>query len=362
MTLEDDIKHALTPDPPIKTGRLITGRGGNIGDRVMVEVEGSPVHRWFTCATVVNSENVVVCGDRVFCATAPRTSLSRTLEYSRYRPISVPIGEFGKIKYLYKVPNGDGTFDLYLGGHVEEPVRIKTIEAGDTAFYLNNLGKDEYLINYFSFTSSGGKAITLNKNGTLYQNEFLGAGLLITLGYGYFAGSDGADVPTTIYQINQGNTLPNLPANLDTVTAGLILPVLPNVIQPDGTGDSIVAKAQNASGSRGVGLVAIGATYIATYDSSASSGIYTRSTQPITRSPTDLYLITQNYDCFDTYFTAINGFTLSSILTTDKFSLDVGFYDFLGVRSSIQNFDTFGIPSAQRSTATLVGKPSYSPD
>ncbi|MBW4469286.1 MAG: hypothetical protein KME45_03380 [Stenomitos rutilans HA7619-LM2] len=91
MPLEDDLPKALTPLSPIKQGRLLTARGGMPGEQVWVEVEGSPISQRLTCATVVNSERVTVIGDRVFCASVPRTLLSRTLEYSRYRPIGAPV-------------------------------------------------------------------------------------------------------------------------------------------------------------------------------------------------------------------------------------------------------------------------------
>lgn len=360
MTLEDDIKKALIPDAPIKRGRLITARGGNPGERVWVEVEGSPISRQLTCATVVNDEAVTVIGGYVFCASAPRTSLSRTLEYSRYRPIGQPIKTGGKIKYLYSVANTDGSSDLYVGGWLEEPVRVKTIDTGDSYFVLNNTGGNGYLINYFNYTDPNFTAITLNESGVLYQNSFPAFGQSINLGYGYFAGADIPGVPNTIYQLYQSNFLSNLAANLDINRSALILPLLPNVIQPFGTSDAVQAKTQNASGTRGVGLVDnIPFTYVATYD---TTGTITRSARPITRTPTDLYLISQHYDCFDTYFTAINGFTLNNIFTSDKISLDVGVYDFLGERSSVLNFDTYGIPASQRSSATFVGRPSYNPD
>jgi len=193
----------------MKRGRAL--QSGNAGQTIFVNVEGSFVSKPFICAESIASDEVVVMGDRVFPLNPTRTVLTRTNEYSRFRPLGVPV-ETGKVKMLFsRVIESERVF--LVGGDREEPIEILRLPVADTvsdgvntfAAYISNTGtgEDDWIVGLLygrpSDRYTGGFTIRVVKGvGEGWQSSSIYAGDTNYKGHGLWLSASGGRL-NTIY-------------------------------------------------------------------------------------------------------------------------------------------------------------------
>lgn len=276
----------------------------------------------------------------------------------------------GKIKYLYSVLNDDDTSDLWLGGFKPTPVKLKAIAVGESSFLLRNTGGNRYFLDYFS-----GNALRSSANGDILYTYSLSVESFGLAGHGkgysFFArGSYGA-VPANPIDSYWGKLWRAaflggivFRGNASEGTQGpAVTYLLPNLLSPSpeiipALGPVYSTLAINQSGSRGVGVRA-------TPDDSATIASYSDPGGIVdtgVAADADSFLGSGCFDCFDGNFSAIDTATFSTdVFAKPKFTGSISIYGFNAKQKRSVQTTVFGIPAAQRSHATLIGRPSYHP-